>query len=227
MPLVFSHDFNKLPLEPIPRWLALRDLVERRLAESFNPEYGSTDEALIEYWATLKSAADELDVGMLPEVSVSGVRENMDYFRAEVAALATKLSLRKCLENLEFTVSLSRPTRKQVLIQIENLRILIGNSDLPQRTKDSAGEKIDELQSHIVAPRTNISHIGVLLAGIGAVAVGGTSMLADLPAAIGTITSLLGAEKADEDEEQRLIEAADQTPRLEDHRSQRDEEIPF
>lgn len=232
MPLIAANDFDGLPDEPIARWLQLRDLVEKRL-DSFG-EYSegrNSTHDLLEYTQVLSAAADELGVGSFPEISPGNISEEFSMFRARVAGLATRLSLRSGIVSASNSVTLARPTRKRILIEIETLRSLIRNSDISDAQKNKATGKIDQLQILIVASRTDIARIGLLLVGIGAFAAGTTSFLADIPNAIGTISALIGADKLEEEDDQRLIESARSELQIEDLRATsgdpNDDEIPF
>lgn len=219
MPLVYSGDFESFPQQPEARWLQLRDLVEKRLDDGFDMKNESHETYdLLEYIQVLSAAAEELGVGALGEISPSNVREEFDTFRASVAALATRLSLRVSLQKIAHSVALARPTRKQIFGEIENLRSTIGNSELSEPEKVKAAKNIDQLQILIMAPRTDLARVGILLAGIGAFAVGTTSTLADLPSAIGTISALIGADKLEEESEQALIEDARKKLQIQDLR---------
>jgi hypothetical protein len=137
------------------------------------------------------------------------------------------------------SVVLTRPTRKKILTEIENLRTTFSISELPEIQKEKAARLIDQLQILIIASRTDIARVGFLLAVIGGFAVGTTSFLADLPPAIGTISALIGADKLEEESEQVLIEDAKRKLQIQDLREnpnekadsatdpESDDEIPF
>lgn len=224
MSLVSANDFTGLPLEPEARWLQLRDLVEKRLDERFDMNNGGNDTYdSLEYVQILTVAAEELEIGELGQISPSNIREDFDPFRAGVAALATRLSLRLSGAVLTHSVELARPTRKKILAEIENLRATINNSDLPEAQKDKAAKAIDKLQILVIAPRTDIERAGYFLSIIGALAVGATGLLADLPAATGTISALLGADKLEEEKDNALIEGVRKRLEIEDHRESSNE----
>ena len=160
MPLVYSGDFESFPQQPEARWLQLRDLVEKRLDDGFDMKNESHETYdLLEYIQVLSAAAEELGVGALGEISPSNVREEFDTFRASVAALATRLSLRVSLQKIAHSVALARPTRKQIFGEIENLRSTIGNSELSEPEKVKAAKNIDQLQILIMAPRTDLARV--------------------------------------------------------------------
>jgi len=207
MPLVAVDDFEGLPKEPIARWLQLRDLIEKRLDSYCDMNNGGNEKGdLLSYVHVLSAAADELGVGSLAEVSPANIHEEIDLFRASVAALATRLSLRLSHSSSEHFVALGRPTRKKILGEVETLRALIRNSELSEDQKTKASAKLNQLQILIIAAKTDIARVGVLLAGIGAFTVASTSFFADAPNALGTISALVGGDKLEEESEQTLIE---------------------
>lgn len=239
MPLVVASDFEGLPQEPVARWLQLRDLVEKRLDENFNSHDGGYETYdLLEYVNVLSAASEELGVGNLKEVAEGNIRESFDGFRAGVAGLSTRLSLRSLNASTAHSVALSRPRRGEILSNIESLRLMISRSDISVGKKTEASRIVDQLQILILEPRTDIARVGILLAAVGAFAVGTTSLLADLPPAIGTISALIGADKQDETAEFALIETQKKTLQIQDLRepqtttmvnegSNDDDQIPF
>jgi hypothetical protein len=231
MPLVADSDFEGFPEEPVAHWLQLRDLVERRLDSAFNPDNGYETCFLLEYMKILCAAAEELNIGFLEEIAPANIHEKFDAFRASVAALAVRLKIRATVPNVSQSVALARPTRKKILLEIEKLRSTINTPEISDAKKIKALRKVDQLQILIVATRTDIARVGILLAGIGAFAVGTTSLLSDLPTAIGTISALMGADKIEEENEQKLIEDASKNLKIQDLRKGQDNEpnneIPF
>lgn len=224
MSLVAANDFEGLPPEPAARWLQLRDLLEKRLEERFDLNNGGNETyELLEYVQILTAAAEELGIGDLLQISPSNIREDFDPFRASVSALATRLSLRVNATKFADSVAIARPTRKKILAEIESLRSKISKSELSQAQKTKAAKNIDQLQILVIAPRTDIARVGVLLSGIGACAVGTVALLSDLPAAVGTISALLGADKIEEEKEQALIEDARKRLQIQDLREGSDE----
>ena len=227
MALIFSSDFDSLPAEPASRWIKLRDLVEQRLDDKMLSQEGSSDEDLIEYYSILSSATAELAMGELPIVFPSEIRQHFASFRAEVIALATRLSLRTSTSNKAFSVALIRPTKARIASQIERLRKIISESELPENRKKRLTKKLDELEELVRAPRTDFAKVMAVLSYLAAGLGGTTAFLAAAPDALVTISALIGQDK--EAEEQQLLEAEqrplglpDLRPRISDS-----DEIPF
>ena len=225
MPLVAASDFEGLPQEPEARWLQLRDLVEKRLDNGFDMNNGGHETYnLLEYVQVLSAAAEELGIGALEKIYPGNVHEDFDAFRESVTGLATRLSLRLKMQNSTYSVALSRPTRKEIFLNIEDLRSIIRRSDISEKKREEASDIVDQIQILILAPRTDIARVGILLVALGAFAVGTTSFLADLPPALGTISALIGADKREEESEQTLIEDAREKLQIQDLREKPNEE---
>ena len=225
MALVSSADFDSLPLEPVARWLKLRDLLETRLQNVTDERNGVSDEALDEYCTVLVSAAEELALGKFQVFSVTNVREDYARIRSEIIALATKLSIRGATANAACSVALPRSSRAKIIDQIDHLRSIIERSELATKQKEKLFAKLDELDSIIRSPRTDFAKLMMILAAIAAV----TSFLADAPQALATISAVIGEAKEDEEDGQRLLQASQEPLKLADLRDgvANDDEIPF
>ena len=232
MAMIFSDDYETLPVEPIQRWLSLRDLVERRLTAVTDEREGISEENLVEYCTVLVSAAEELKLWnseSFSVFSVSDVRQAYPIIRSEIISLATKLSMRYSNANTAYSVILPRASKVKLYTQIERLRSLVTSSDLAEQQKRSIFKKLDELHTIIVAPRADLKNLMIVLASIAAGVFTATSFLADAPDALATISAVIGEAKEAEEEEQRQIEAERKPLSLPDLRQTPDtnDEIPF
>lgn len=229
MALVSSSDFEKLPVEPIARWLKLRDFLEGRLAQVTDEREGVSDHDLIEYCTVLVSAAEELKLGSFESFSVGNIRDHYAGLRSEIIALATKLSIRSSTVNVALSVSLNRASKTKIFSQIERLRALISSSDLSDRQRKKLFKKLDELHSLVVAPRVEYATLMAVLVIVAAGLTSATAFLADAPDAIATITAVIGEAKEAEEEEELLLQAEKEPLKLPDLRSDEDtsDDIPF
>lgn len=229
MALVTSEDFESLPIEPIPRWLKLRDLLEARLAQVTDEREGVSDLNLVEYCMVLVSAAEELQLGKFESFSIGSIQQHYAEIRSEIIGLATKLSIKSMVSNVTASVALPRASKAKVFSQIERLRKLIESSDLLDKQKAKLFKKLDELHSIVVATRTDYAKLMAILAAVAAGVAGATAFLADAPDALTTITAIVGEAKEAEEEERRLLQAEREPLQLQDMRSnpEIDEEIPF
>jgi len=229
MPLVYSSDFDNLPTEPTLRWLKLRDLVERRLVEVTDTMNGVSDQDLVEYCSVLASAAEELKLGKFNEFSVGDIRQNYENLRADVIALATRLSIRSSSASAVFSVALPRTSKAKIFVQIERLRALISGSDLSEDRRKRLFSKLDELHQLVVMPRTDFGKAFAVIAYVAMTVGGSAAFLADAPDAIATISAIIGEAKVAEEEEQRFIEEEKPLIGIPDMRdnSADSDEIPF
>lgn len=216
MPLLLATDFDELPNEPIARWLSLRDKVEKRLDDSFDFNNGPETHQLLEYVEILSAAADELDVGPLELLSPGKVREEFDHFRARVAALATRLSIRQITNSSARYLHLSAPVQDRLLNEVDRLRDIVAKSNLNERKTDKLNSLLDKLTDEIKQERIDYKELMRTLAFCAAGLGGTTAFLADAPDAIATIAQVVGLqeEAAEEQEKVRLIAQEPAVPQL-------------
>ena len=229
MALVSATDFKSLPLEPISRWLELRDLLEKRLDFATDPMQGVSDEHLLEYCDVLVSAAEEFKLGAFSSYSTGNIRDHYVGIRSEIVKLATKLSLRASDSNAAYSVALPRQSRVKIFSQIERLRALIMASDLAENQKKALFNKLDELHSLVREPRTDFARMMQIIAFLALGLGGTTAFLADAPDALSTIAAVIAEAKENEEEELLLLKAQEEPLQLRDLRttSETDDEIPF
>lgn len=229
MALVSSTDFESLPVEPVARWLKLRDLLEMRLASATDPMRGVSDDDLVEYCDVLVSAAEELKLGTFTTYSIGDIRQYYAGLRSEIIRLATKLSIKSSTSNAAYSVALPRQSKVKIFSQIERLRALIIASDLAENQKNALLNKLDELHSLVREPRTDYARmmqiISFLALGLG----GTTAFLADAPDALSTIAAVIAEAKENEEEELLLLKEQEEPLQLRDLRtsSEIDDQIPF
>lgn len=194
-------------MEPEAKWLALESICRRNLNELIGTDsYASSDSSLrLQYMTIVDAAANALEIKGLdvPTESVS----DFDRFLMSAIATSTRLQLKLSSSNHSLSVALKRSTKFKIHEQIERLRVVIAGADLPDKLRKSLQSKLDELQSLVVSHRVDYGKIMAILAFIGAGLYSTTGFLADAPGALGTITALIGTDKVEEDEEQRLIES--------------------
>ena len=229
MALVSSSDFETLPMDPIKRWLELRDLVEKRLGELIDTQQGASEGDLVEYCTILISAAEELELGKFDNFSVGGIRQYYPTIRAQIIAMATKLNMRSSTANAAFSVALPKASKTKILAQIELLSHLVEKADLPEKQRDKLLSRLNELRELVIAARTDYARLMAVIACIAAGLGGTTAFLADAPAAIATINAVVGDAKEAEEEEHRQLQALREPLKLQDLRSssETDEKISF
>jgi uncharacterized small protein (DUF1192 family) len=229
MALVSSTDFESLPVEPVARWLKLRDLLERRLASATDPMRGVSDDDLVEYCDVLVSAAQELKLGNFTTYSIGDIRQHYAGLRSEIIRLATKLSIKSSTSNAAYSVALPRQSKVKIFSQIDRLRALIMASDLTENQKKALLNKLDELHSLVREPRTDFARMMQIISFLALGLAGTTAFLADAPDALSTIAAVIGEAKENEEEELLLMKEQEEPLQLRDLRtsSETDDQIPF
>lgn len=227
--LISDDDYASLPADPEMKWLALEAKCMSTLNElvSENSNAVADDLLRLQYMNTVHAAAEALgivDIDVPPD-SV----ENFGYFLMNVTKVSTKLRLKTSTSRSAFSVEIGRPTKGRLLGEIDRLWRMIEQSDLDRETKQKLKEELAELEQIIVAPRSDFARIMAILGFVGMFVAGTTSTLADGPAAIATITAIIGEEKAEEERTTLMIDSVKSPLQLEDKRKNpsTDDEPPF
>lgn len=226
--LVSDEQFSSFPAEPTEKWLALENACRKSLNELItHSSDASTDGVLrLQYMNMVSSAAEELGVA---GVDVPPVEGNFEHFLMAVTRVSTRLRLKTSGSNHAFSVTIPRASKSKLFAQIERLRKLVADSDLPETQKKKAFAKLDELHGIVVAPRADYARLMAVVAFLALALEGTTSFLANAPEALVTIVAVIGDAKEQEVEEHRLLEAEKEPLQLQDLRKSDDlgDEIPF
>ncbi|WP_417261900.1 hypothetical protein [Celeribacter sp.] len=213
MPLLAAADFNELPVEPIARWLQLRDLLEKRLDDEY--DFASDREEIIsnrilyEYYTTVRGTAPEELQNDLPTIGRENLHESIEYFRAEVAAVAAQ-SLFHSTKMGAVSLRLAKNVEERLLEEAEKLRQIVMSSDLDITKKEKLFSLINKLIAEIENGQLNYKNITSIL---GSLAIGmtmTTTFLAEAPEALATIQQLIGFQQEAQDSKQNLLEKADE-----------------
>jgi hypothetical protein len=212
MPLLAATDFDDLPIEPVARWLQLRDLLEKRLdneiniADEHNLSYPPSLQQ--EYYSIVRATAPDSVNGMLPELSRSDIENDFDFFRAEVAAAASKILFEKPKNiSRETSLPLSQPVVERLKEECDKLRRIVDESDLDNDKKTVLYRLLEsflrEVDSGSLDYKKTTSILGAIAIGVAAA----TSFLADAPEALTTIHQIIGLQQQAEDEKNKLLSA--------------------
>ena len=215
MELISDEEYESLPDEPQQKFLRLEQICRTNLHGLITTEsHPARDESLKrEYMTIVSVAASELSIGDLDAPRWSeDWSEAYETFRLEVGAIITRLQLRSSGPKA-FSVHLTSRTKARIELQINRLRTIIEDSDLPAHRKQSLMDKLDELSQELVKPRVRFANIMAILAVVSVGVATTTSFLADAPDALATITSLIGQDKEAEEAE-RLRLGHERTPAL-------------
>ena len=214
MELISADEYYALPSEPVAKWLEIESICRDRVLEQI--EEGSEEVAKLAqkiYVSTVQAAAEKLGIDINLSGSKPTSRLSFDAVISRVAGKVTELRLEGSLEENANEVVATDITREKIRDLIQDLRASVGKSDLDSVEKEKVDRVLEALLNEINRPRIRFGHVMALLSFIGAMTVGATTLLADAPDAISTITSLLGRDKYFEDAPQ-LVDQREKVLRL-------------
>lgn len=238
--IISGREFAGLPAEPDAKFAALEEICRRNMNLMITGETPEHYDRGIrtQYMAIIAAAAEELGFpGFKHPYAVLNPMEEFDDFLLRATAVTTRIRLRSGSHTPETSVRLASKTRGRIEQQLQKLRNMISHSDLPEERRKKLLRKLDELSVELSQPRLSFGKVMAILAAVG-VGVGGmTGFLAEVPQAIATIASLIGADKEAEDSEaarlgpppvQRSLPApTKQLPAPARRSRELDDEIPF
>jgi len=206
--LISPEDFAALPDDPDKKFVE----IERRCRASMNnlinhQTRGDFDNMIrMQYIAIVSHAAEELGVPGLSNLFDDSMdHAQISHFMLRAQGAVTRMLIRGSGSASPHSVRLAARTRGRIELQIQRLRTIITESDLPTTKQQSLLNKLDELVTELNKPRVSFAAIGAILSFVAVGVASGTSFLADAPAALTTIHSLLGSDKEAEEAEQRRL----------------------
>lgn len=204
MELISAEDYNSLPDDPEAKFVAFEEICRRNMNNFIHNESDPGFYMMVrqQYMMHVSTAAEECGVsGLAYPWRPDDFSQAVEDFLLTASGVATRFRLRNSGKLDALSVRLASKTRGRIEQQIAKLRDLIADSDLPGGHREKLLRKLDELSVELSQPRVSFGKVLAVLAAVGAGLAAGTSLLADAPAAIATITSLLGADKEAEEAE--------------------------
>lgn len=204
MELISAEDYNSLPDDPQAKFVAFEEICRRNMNAFIHNESDPDLDMMIrqQYMMQVSAAAEECGVeGLAYPWRPDDMALAAEDFLLTASGIVTRFRLRNSGKPDALSVRLASKTRGRIEQQIAKLRDLIANSDLPEKRRDKLMRKLDELSVELSQPRVSFGKTLLVLAYVGAALQGSTAMLADVPQAIATITSLLGIDKEAEEAE--------------------------
>ena len=207
MSAISEDEFRGLPEAPLAKFLALETLARDKLLKLLEAQDEETMIAIAKqsYMSTVAVAAKILNVEALvrTESKSLALGVGFDTFFKKVLETTTELQL-KAHEFLNlYSVTISKTTREKIGEQIELVRDCISKHNFSDAHKKRLKTLLDALEAELDRPRASLSRLMLILGLIGTVTAGTIGVVADIPAAIGTITALVGQQK---DEEPKRLE---------------------
>jgi uncharacterized protein (UPF0147 family) len=207
--IISESEYETLPEDAEDKFVALEAICRRNMNRMMSENSsGNFDNSVrLQYMATVSAAAQELGVG---EFEFPSYNSDFNYpqfvdFSLKANALVTQLRLRKVSKSNALSVRLASKTRGRIEQQVQILRTIINEAEMPGDQRASLLKKLDELSLELSQNRVSFAKIMMILAFVSVGVTQATGFLADAPQAIVTITSLLGADKEAEDAETRRL----------------------
>jgi hypothetical protein len=204
---ISEDDFRGLPEAPLAKFLALEAIAREKLLKTFSEH---DDDMLISiakqsYMSTVSVAARSLKIDALIgiESRSSSLGAGFDSFFKKVVETTIELRLTASEYLNLYSVKISKPTLGKIKEQIGLIRNSIPDLDIDEKRKDRLRTLLGYLDAELERPRSSLSRLMAILGLIGSITALGVGTLADIPSAIGTITTLIGQQK---DEEPKRLE---------------------
>jgi uncharacterized protein (UPF0147 family) len=131
--------------------------------------------------------------------------DGIDEFMLAVSKAVAKIKLRNSSSTHQLSVRLGVKTRGLIERQIQKLREIISQGEIPDDKRKALLKRLDELSVELSQTRVSFAKVMAVLAHVSIGVATGTTFLAEAPHAIATISSLLGHDKAAEEAEAKRL----------------------
>ena len=211
--LISAEDYNNLPEESDLKFVEIDRICRRNMTAMIDQNTSGEFDAMVrlQYMTTLSAAAAELGItGINYPRSQDYPAAHFPEFMLAVSGAVTRIRLRAGARAAPYSVKLANRTKARIELEIQRLRTIINDADIPEGKRQALLDKLNELVAELNQTRLSFAKTLKILAAIAFGIGGGTAFLADVPQAIVTIASLIGADKeAEETEAKRLTAGAD------------------
>lgn len=201
--LISEADYETLPADPYRKFVTIEQICRRNMTAMIDDHSsGDFDHFVrLQYMTIVSSIAEELGIqGAEYHYTADDAYGSYQDFLRRVSGVVARIRLRSPT-NDQFSVRLANKTKGIIESELDKLRNLIKASDLDERKVARLLGFIEDFRTELHKERLSYAPAMAALAFLSAGVVASTSFLADAPAAIATITSLVGADKEKEDEE--------------------------
>lgn len=200
--LISDDDYDTLPVEPEKRFVALEKICRSNMMAMISNDTPVVhdSELRIQYMTIVAASAEQLGINGINYVDhFDTVEKDLREFTRLVTGVTTKIRLRNSSGRDALSVKLANRTKGLIEDQLTKLKASVTESTLSEDKKLRLLGKIEEFRDELHKERLRFGVSLAVLASIGAMVGGGTAFLADGPAAISTITHLIGLDKESED----------------------------
>jgi len=202
--LITAEEFDQLPEDPEEQFIELEGICRRSMTRMIDDNTRAEFDHLVrmQYMTTVAAAAQELGIdGIKYPYDAEHPANELDDFLLRVSGVVTRIRLRSGNRIRPYSVRLGTRSKGRIEIEIRKLRGWIEEADLPGVKRKALLAKLDELAAELNHTRVSFAKIMRILAAISVPLASGTAFLAEAPAAIHTILTVIGSDKEREDEE--------------------------
>lgn len=199
--LISIDEYENLPDEPEAQFVALEGICRKNFYKAVSGASGADSRLLhLNYMSTIAAIAETLDINF-PFKSNEVNINNFEYFQIVTSSLVAKFNLKNAGIRNPNSVRLQSRTRNLIEIEVQNLRKIISESNLPEDRIKVLLKKLDELVLEINRNRMNFGKVFAILAFVGAGLTQTTTFVIEAPEAIAKITAYVGEDKEAENQE--------------------------
>lgn len=231
-----DEDFDDLPSDDGEAFVRLEKLSrDRMLAMDRDRDGDLTYEDMMSYMNEATALAAEFNIpDIIYAADPPNYRSEYARFTRSVEFRRAQIRVQRARREVKSTVSLSGAAREKIQHYIEKLKAEIQSSEIPEKRKQALLDKIADFESELSKKRFNLAAAMVVIALTTAAAHDFVGTLIDVQGVIQSITQVLGAEKIQNEESQRLLPLQEPFKKIPDLRPSteiadfgNDEEVPF
>jgi len=216
--LITEDDYDTLPPEPEKRFAAIERICRKNMMEMLsNEQHDNSYDPLLrtQYMTIVAATAEELGIDGIRYIDhMNSLEDDLREFVRVATGVTAKIRLRSSSGRDALSVRLGNRTKGLIENELTKLRASVAESDLSEDKKVRLLGKIEEFRTELHKERLRFGISLAVLASIGAMVVGGTTILAEGPAAIATITHLIGVDKDREDAEVLRLDGPPEAKRI-------------
>lgn len=235
--LIPDEAFDNAPEDEGDKFVFLAKTAQtnfQRMLDSSNAnEY--SNELQNHFVATVSAMATALGIEGLPPVSLTPSYGDYTRFQVALSAIITTARIKSQTISRPFSVELGRVSKGKIRQEIDSLKHYIQNSDLDEKKKSALIDKLDDMLEELEKKRLSFARTMAIAASIMGTIGGSAGAIAAaprIPEGVSYIVSLIGVEKAEEEEEYLRLSAPVRalTPPASDKggfNSDFDDDVPF
>jgi hypothetical protein len=207
--LISDEDYANLPEDKDLCFVEFERIYRRNMTELLSGERSKDfdDSLKMQYMTAIAAVAMECEV---PNIEFNP--QDFEYpvgdfgrFSLVVQAEVARIKIRQRGGRDPYSVLLLQNTRTKIEFHVGRIRDAVTHSDLSEEKKKRLAEKLDQLIVELSSQRLNFGKALAILAAVSTLMSGPVTIAAEGPAAVTHILTLIGHDKATEDEASRRL----------------------